>query len=199
MDGILFYWLIWMSWIAVHFFWPKSFLRMWVSHFLLLLIIANNFSLSIFSHQVNVAYVFLLFASMFIFSTLTMRKLCYFIIVLLSFIAFMTSLRLLLIYDPIIVIIHPVWMLTIISFFYMHMFVKQRQFRIPLFLAGMSLSEMIYHLFLANIYGARMFGDLFFFDVVMATICLLYLWNTLEKFVIHFRESVKKRTVSLGG
>lgn len=197
MEGIFFYWFSWIGWIIVTFLWKKSLTRTFLSHFLLLLIIFANISVSIFSHQVNLSFIFLFLLCFYLLKEVHFQKLCYFLIISLCTVAFSTGLRLFLIYDPVIAIFHSTWMLAIVNFIFIQWIVKEKRFRIPLFMMGICQSEIIYSLFLANIYGTQTIGDLFFLDLIAITISFLYVWNSFEKFSSYLSFLVKKRVQSV--
>lgn len=198
MEGIFFYWIIWLSWITVTFFGKKSMERFFLSHFLLLLIITVKYSINIFSFEINIALLLMLLFSLHKLIEVKFMKLCYFLFATISFIAFATSIRLLYLYDPIIAIIDPIWMKAVLNFIFIAYIIREQAFQIPLFIVGMSLSEIIYSIFLANIYGGQKIGDFVFFDIVAITIFLLFVWNSFANFTVFLSKVTKNKTTSIG-
>lgn len=194
MEFAYFYWFSWISWIVVTFFWKKTKVQRLVSWLILVVIIFANVYITVFSYKINVSYLLLLVVSIFI-MTKVKRKFFHCLIASLSIVALSTGIRLFYLYDPIIILFHPAWMLSMIIFFCMILLLKDRQTRIPLFLVSTCLSELVYSLFLANIYGAQTMGSSFFLTTTMITVLFLYVWELFENLTAKRTMLVKQSTM----
>lgn len=192
MDAIYFYWFSWIGWIIVTFFWDKSKNQFLLGNFILILIMSASLHIDFFSFQITGSYIALLFFSSFLLSKVRKRRLLYYLVISLAIVGLSTGFRLFFIFDPVMVLFDPAWMLSIITFLLVVSIVKDGKYRIPLLITGLCQGELVMSLFLYNIYGTQIIGEPFILDVIIITVVLLYLWQLFEQLTIRLSFTVKK-------
>lgn len=194
MTGIYFYWFAWMAWVVVTFLFKQSKQQKNISIYILILIICSNLYVPFWEFSIGVAFIFILLTSCIIISVLKWKAMSYYLIVSIIVATAGTTFQLMYLFDPVMAIIKPAWMLAILLSILILLLVRKGIFRYILFMIGLCQAEMIYSLFLSSIHGRLVIGSFFFLDVLAIGFLLLFLWQGLETITDRLAQMTKKYT-----
>ncbi|KMK93614.1 hypothetical protein [Rossellomorea marisflavi] len=107
MEGIFYLWILWGVWIFSTFLMRKGRVRFWISFFSLILIASFPFELEIGHYRVTMPLVLIVSLTLWTIRELSLRKKLYLFISLISTAMCLTGLKLVSIYDPVLMIVDP--------------------------------------------------------------------------------------------
>lgn len=195
MEGIYFYWIVWISWIYSTFILTKTNERLAISVFLLLVIIFSNKQLTLFTLTFNSTILFCLVSGYLIISQRRWSFILYYLCVSFILTSSFVSFRLFQLYDPVWIIFNPTFKLSIILLFLLLMLVRDQRIRVGLLLITIAQGEILFILFLNNIVTEIPVDQFETLDIIAITIGISYLWFGFEKFVKWLETYTRKRTV----
>jgi hypothetical protein len=195
MEGIYFYWFAWIGWIYITFLMDKTRFRLLTSFVLLFSIILSNKEIPLFSLTVNGAILFYLFASYIIVAQKKWSKILYYLCISLILTSSYVAFRLFQLFDPVWVMFHPTFKLSLILLFLTLILIKEQKLRIALVVITVTQGEIVYTLFLNSLVAQFGIGRLESLDIIAITISLSFLWYGFENFVKWLDTYVKQRTV----
>lgn len=192
MEGIYFYWFLWIGWVYSTFIMAKSNLRTAISFVILLLIITGNYTLQLADYSVRVNFLLLFFISLILMSkskgfVLLYHFLCSFIISI-GFVVF----HLFELFDPVWLIIDQKWMLGIILLYLVLMLVKGLYYRISIGIISICNGEILYSFIMNKFSFPVEVGDFSFLDQWAIFMVLIVLWSLVEKTALYFEGNFQK-------
>ncbi len=193
MEGIYFYWFIWIAWIYTTFMMDKTRTRLIVALVLLFSIILSNKEIPLFSLTVNATILFYLLASYFIVSQKKWRKIIYYVCVSLILTSSYVTFKLFQIFDPVWVMFHPTFKLSLILLLLTLTLVKEQMLRVALVVITVTQGEIIYTLFLNSLVTDFGIGKLESLDIIAITVGFTYIWYSFENFVKWLDLFVKQK------
>lgn len=145
MDGLFFYWVIWMAWVCMMFFVPKSvpFRVLVLFHLLVVMVLARYIvTIDSFSMQVSGVYIFGVVCVMIRKHSIMKLSVfvCYCILMALAYASFYLFVLL----DPVWVMIKPVYMLCVLMNYLAWLLMKEWKGRLVVLVTGMLLGDMLY-------------------------------------------------------
>lgn len=195
MEGIFFYWIVWIGWVYSTFLVAKTNKRIAVTIFLLFLIILSNKQLTLFSITFNWAILLCMGSGYLIISQRRWHFILYYLSVsLISTSAFVTF-RLFQLYDPVWIIFDPTLKLSLILLFLMLLLVRDQKIRVGMLLITIAQGEIFYRLFLNRVVSEVSFSQFETLDIIAITIGMSYIWFGFENFVKWLETYTKQKSI----
>ncbi|OIJ14826.1 hypothetical protein BKP37_07570 [Anaerobacillus alkalilacustris] len=193
MEGIYFYWFVWIGWIYVTFILNKTKTRFITALLLLLLIIFSKHSITLFNVTLNISIILCLFIGYYLISMRKFSSIFYYLSVSFILTSSFVSFRLFQLYDPVWVMFHPTFKLSLLLLLLTLLLIKDQIMRISILFVTIAQGEIIFSLFLnsyVNLYANNQLESL---DVVAISVTLTYFWFLFEQFVKLFEKFVKQK------
>ncbi|MFE7062442.1 hypothetical protein ACFVAD_09825 [Sutcliffiella sp. NPDC057660] len=192
-EGLYFYFLSWVGWIIVTFFFAKSQQRFLLSALLLLIIIGSNTFIPVVDFQVSVSFIVLAIMAIILLVKVLKKHflLHYFSIctVALAYVCF----KLFEIYDPVWIIFHRTWMLSIILLYLALLLFKSKSERYVFLLTGLLMGELLSIFVLHSVFRYSIIGAFEFLDVFSLTVSGLSVWVFFETVTVYLDGFIQKR------
>lgn len=195
MEGIYFYWIVWISWVYSTFFLAKTKKRLTITIFLLLVIIFSNKQLTLFILTFNSAVLICLVSGYLLISQRRWSYILYYLSVSFILTSSFVSFRFFQLYDPVWIMFNPTFKLSIILLFLLLLLVRDQKIRVGLLLITIAQGEIIYTLFLNNLVTEIPFGQYETLDIIAITIGISYLYFGFEEFVKWLETYTKQKTI----
>lgn len=181
LEGLTFYWASWFFWIVATFFMNKNHLsRFWLSLYLLLLIIASPYTVTLFGFDLSIAGLFLCCPLFYVASRLEWQKLTYLLIcsfiIMLAYVCF----HLFELFDPVWLIFPRNWMLAVILLIMSLILHGNKRSRMFIIVLGSIQGEFLYALIISKYSFPYVIASLTFLDVLSLSSILLAIWNGIE-------------------
>lgn len=195
MEGIFFYWLLWIGWIYVTFLMEKTKLRWLLSLTILISIIISNKDIMLFSISINGAILFTLILSYYIISKKIFSKILYYLCTCMILTACFVTFKLFELFDPVWVMFHPTFKLSFILVILVIMLVKEQLLRLATIIIAVGQGEIIYTLFLNSIVTYLGIGSMQSLDIIALTMSFSLIWYSFENFVKWLNSYVKQKII----
>lgn len=193
MEGIYFYWIFWIGWVYTTFLFDKTKQRISITIGILLFIIFSNKHIVVGDVVLNSTILLCLAIGYFLVSKKAFGTVLYYLSIGLILTSSYVAFRLFQLYDPVWVMFHPTFKLSIILILLVIILVKEQSIRIAILFIAVSQGELIYFLFLNRIFPQEVIGKLESLDIIAITTALSYLWFAFEKMVAMLDDYVKQR------
>jgi hypothetical protein len=188
-DGLLFYWFLWLGWIVTTFFYPKTHPdRLMVSAWILVVILLSSTTLHVVVFEMSAAGLFIILTTYLYAATLQTKRLLYFF--LSSFILMLTTVCFLLfeLFDPIWVWLEREWLLAILVTTITVLLQSDKKQRLLVLLLGMIQGELFYSLILMKYSFLYPVATLYSLDAVALASAILMAWNGFELMAKYFEK-----------
>lgn len=195
MEGIYFYWLVWIAWIYVTFIVEKNNFRIQVAVFLLTAIIFSNYTITLFSTVINSTLPLFIIVGCYLISRKTKMMYIYYLVCSIILTCSYVIFRLFQLYDPVWVMFNPTIKLALILVLIILLLVKDQRSRVAVLLISITIGEIVYTLFINSLVSSLVIGQNETLDIFAITITATYLWYSFERLVQLIHNSVKQRTV----
>ena len=192
MEGIFYYWMMWLAWIITTFFIKKQKVRTKLTIFLLVNICISEFYWVIGHFYVRISL--LLFLGLGYYLSVkknTAKSLSYYLIILTLTFAY-TSILLFHIYDP-------VWFLfdyrlivsSTVSVLAIYLG-KQIVQKYAIYILAVCQGELIYWFILGKFHSGLIIGTAAYLDMVVIGCIIIYLWTTFQQLVLSLEQTLEK-------
>lgn len=197
-NGLIFYWLCWVLWIVVTFFMKKDKQRMFLSYWILLLILFSNLQLSIDFHNISVSFIIFLGGALFL--HVKLPRLIYHSII--SFIVSIGYIGILIWVNitPLRLFLPQLITISFLLLILIMLLTNGLLNRLGAGLFGIACGEMVYSMIMANYSIQKTVGDMVFFDCVLIVTMLLLcnsIFLTVNRKIYIFistnKHSIKQR------
>lgn len=192
MEGIFFYWFLWMGWVVSAFFMKKEAIRTRINILILLLLVVSPYTFSLFSLSLSLPFCMLLIISLYVVSKNTFAQILYYIISSLIITLAFVSFHLFELFDPVWLIFNRKWMLSLLIIYLTLMLCKTHLQRIITAIIGSCMGELLYFYILRNYNFPYEIGSYLFLDVIAISIGMLSLWYFFEKVASSLEVQVQK-------
>lgn len=193
MEGIYFYWIVWLFWVYSTFLLAKTKKRVAITILLLFLIILSTKHLTLFTLTFNSALLFCLVGGYLIISQRRWNFLLYYLSVSLISTSTFVTFRLFQLYDPVWIIFDATLKLSMILLFLILLLIREQKIRVGLLLITIAQGEIFYRLFLNRVVTEITFSQFETLDVIAITIGMSYIWFGFEIFVKWLETYIKKK------
>lgn len=180
MEGLTFYWVSWGGWVIATFFMQKGARRLNISLWLLIMIIASPYTISMFELKMSLAGIFL-FGTLFYSAAQIDRPMAAYLFIC-SFIIMLTYVcfQLFELIDPVWLLFPRNWMLAVLLVSLTVILQGDKYFRIIIVLLGSTQGEFLYALILKKYSFPYIIGSFSFLDVTALSVGLITIWNGIE-------------------
>jgi hypothetical protein len=199
MDGLFFYWILWMAWIIFMFFIPKTYqFRFGIMFHLLAVMVLAAYELNIYRYVINISAIYLVIVSCFYMRNLSLWRtieciICSFIIALGS-----ASFQLYAMLDPVWLIIKADWMLGILINYLAVILFHDWKLRFGALLIGMIIGETIFSgILLLNSLPYKA-GSYAWLDTAVLALAINLAWASLEYVSRAVQGTFASQTVTKG-
>ena len=191
-EGIFFYWFMWLAWIVSTFLMKKGKMRLMMSFFILFTIVISKFYMEIGQFNIRVSLLLFLCMGYYLVVKQKGRK---------TFIFYMSSFTLTFAYSGILLfrIYDPVWfvfdyrliMSIIISLLAIYL-VKQTIQKYALYIISVCQGEFIYCFIMGEFHNGLIIGTSAFLDIVVIGCSIIYLWSITQHIILLIEQSIQK-------
>lgn len=195
MEGIYFYWIIWICWVYSTFLLAKTNKRLAITIILLFLIILSNKHLTLIMLTFNSAILFCLVGGYYIISQRRWNFILYYLSVSLILTSTFVTFRLFQLYDPVWTVFDPTLKLSMILLFLILLLIRDQKIRVGLLLITIAQGEIFYRLFLNRVVTEITFSQFETLDIIAITIGMTYIWFGFENFVKWLETYTKKKSI----
>lgn len=144
MDGLFFYWIIWMGWVVAVFFLPKTTVRSQLICHILILIILSGYELAVYPYRVGLGGLYLLVCLLIYNRKLSFIHTSYFVFKFCTIGIGYAAFQLFALLDPIILIFDASWMQAIAINYTAFLLFKDWKQRISAIIIGMVLGDCVF-------------------------------------------------------
>jgi len=186
-EGLLFYWILWVGWIIITFFYPKNHPdRLNYAAWLLISILLSTTSVPLGLFEITGTGFFMMVTSYIYFSRLKKKKRLYFL--LSTFILMLVTVCFLLyeLFDPVWLFMKREWLLAIILTCVTLLLLHDQKQRMIAIILGFIHGEIFYSLILAEYSFTYPVATLYSLDSFALTLSLLFGWNLFEQMASYF-------------
>ncbi|RFU69084.1 hypothetical protein [Bacillus sp. V59.32b] len=190
MDGLFFYWILWMAWVIVMFFIAKTFQgRYWLLFHLLAVMFLAAYELQVYRYVIHVSSIYLLLVC-----CLYLRNLSLWRIIEFTVSSFIISLgyacfQLYAMLDPVWLIFKADWMFGVLINYLALLIIHEWKLRFGALLVGMLIGETIFSgLLLVNSIPYKA-GSYSWLDSAVLVLLMNLLWVSLE-FISRFIQGM---------
>lgn len=192
MDGALFYWVAWISWVISTFFMKKTKLRLNVSACMLILLILTAHSFTIENLTINIGLLFLLLVGYVIILPKSVFKLLYFYLTTLIITLLYVSFHIFSLIDPIWLLFDAKWMLAIGLVYFVIILQTKIKDRVFVLILGTCHGEILYGLIIGQYHFPIHIGSIVFFDFLSVCFILIQSWYSFETISRNFESYIQK-------
>lgn len=182
MEGVMFYWIMWLFWIYVTFLLNRKHpYRYKLSAVLLIVLIFANFHIQFWGFDLYLGGAFLLFVSYSFFTGSNKPTVFYFLICSIIVMLAYTAFHLFEIFDPAFLIFKREWMMGISLGYLVSLLQKSFTGRLMALISGTMQGEILYALILSKYDFAYPIGSFSYLDTWSLTTLLLFGWSLIER------------------
>jgi hypothetical protein len=192
MDGIIFFWFMWMIWVYVAFLMEKGSVRSQLSFCILLVIIAANYFMDIIGLKINIAPVIILIYGYYIIGQIPFKYFFYIIIGCGTLSIGYACIFMLAIYDPVWLLIDLKWIVSLIMVILTLLFFRETKMRFASLTVGLCHGEILYTLVILKLSPTKVIGDLYFLDILASSILICAAWYLFERMTLRWQEYIQK-------
>ncbi|KAB2338335.1 hypothetical protein F7731_01860 [Cytobacillus depressus] len=181
MEGLTFYWFSWMFWVITTFFMKmNSKLRLFLSIWVLILIILSPYSFSSFGFEISYVSIILLGTLFYMISKIKRLTAAY--VLISSFITMMAYVcfQLYALFDPVWIIVSRNWMLALLLVSLTLILQANKYYRVIIILLGSIQGEFLYAHILKKYSFPYLIGSVAYLDVAALSSALLCVWTGFE-------------------
>ncbi|CAH0345557.1 hypothetical protein [Bacillus sp. CECT 9360] len=181
MDGLFFYWILWMAWVIVMFFIPKTFQgRYWFLFHLLVVMVLAAYELQVYRYVIHISSMYLLLVCCFYIRNQSLWRTIEFIvssfIISLGYACFQLYAML----DPVWLIFKADWMFGVLINYLVLLIIHEWKLRFGALLVGMLIGETIFSgLLLGNSIPYKA-GSYAWLDSAVLVLLMNLTWASLE-------------------
>jgi len=178
MEGALFYWFAWISWVWVTFLLSKkNFVRYGLSAYLLILMISTPYRISILGIEVFLSAFVLI--TVFVVGTAKLNKRSFYSVFLSAFIMMLGYVCFLLfeLFDPVWVLFDRKWMLALSALILCSFLQDRYLHRFYCLLSGMLCGEILFAIIMEKLSFNYSVSSPAFMDMLAITFMILALWS----------------------
>lgn len=181
MDGLFFYWILWMAWVIFMFFVPNTYQHRYAILFhLLAVIFLAAYELKVYRYVMNLSSIYLFIVCSFYIRSLSLFKTIAFILSCFIISLGYASFQIFSLVDPIWVIFKAEWMLGILLNYLVIILFRDWKMRIVALLIGMIIGDSIYAALLRFNYIPYTAGSYVWMDMAVLILLLNFIWVSLE-------------------
>lgn len=180
MEGLIFFWVSWGFWVIATFFMQRSARRLKITVWILMMIIASPYVISIFEFKISLSGVFLFGTLFYLASQIERLKFAYLFICSFIIMLAYVSFQLFELFDPVWLLFPRNWMLAVLIVSLTIILQGNKYFRIIIVMLGSIQGEFLYALILQKYSFPYIIGSFSFLDVTALSVGLLTMWNGIE-------------------
>ncbi|MEK4175537.1 MAG: hypothetical protein C6W58_08925 [Bacillaceae bacterium] len=190
MEGIYYYWFMWIIWVIVTFWLPKTDARFWLSFFILLNILGS----ATFIHftQIHVGFSYILFALLSFFILYRTKRLFYSLFSVLIITVAYAGVKLFYLFDPVWFLLDVQMYLSILGVILSNMLSKDFFEGMAFFILGSCYGEALFSSAVYSYYRPIVIGDFPFLDMLSIGIFSLLIWASFKTFAASLEHIFKK-------
>lgn len=192
MEGIIFYWFMWIAWVYTTFIMEKNHHRDKLSVLILSIIFSSKAAMTIDHYQLSFPFLLMLIYSYY----LTVKQkntniiLFYFSSTTITF-AY-AGIMLFSIYDPVWFIIDYRLIVSLIVSIIAIFLGKSNVQRYALFIMSTCHGELLYWMVMSKFHNGISIGNPAFLDIVVIGCFSIYIWSMYHQLIIFFEQNVQK-------
>ncbi|UHA58090.1 hypothetical protein KDJ21_014585 [Metabacillus litoralis] len=191
MEGIIFYWFMWLGWVVVTFIMKKNKSRLKLAFFLLVTILISKVFLVVSTFYINCSLIMFLLLGYYL-AVKNKRKLVTFYLTNLTLTFAYAGIMLFHIYDPVwFVFDYRLIVSLIVSFLAIYLGKNPSQ-RFTFYLISVSQGEFLYWLIMSKFHDQVTFGTAAFLDMLVIGCAMIYLWTILQQFTLLVEQSLHR-------
>jgi hypothetical protein len=193
-DGILFFWLTWVTWVVATFLFRKSQDRYFVSIVALLSIIFSHTYVASSVFSVNVSLLLFMLVGCFMLVKSTFWQKCYtFIVSSIVMMAYVSMLSIH-IFDPVWFLIKIKYVIAILCTLILLLLCRSMKVAVAALFIGINVGEIIFSIIIYNIHYVTFQQPLFALDVISISITSSFIFFTYFSIVNEMQKSSIKST-----
>ncbi|WP_175639711.1 YphA family membrane protein [Metabacillus schmidteae] len=192
MEGIFFYWIMWLVWIFTTFMMDKNKKRLTVSIFILISILLSKWYLVISTYSINMTLLFFLFLGYYLAVNLNKLKLVSFYLTSLSLTFAYSGIMLFRIYDPVWFIFDVRFIIGFIISILAIYLGRTSIERFSLYVISLCQGECLYWIVLGQFHDVLTFGTQSFLDMLSIGCLIIFLWSAVQHLTIMMENSIGK-------
>ncbi|HZH60597.1 MAG TPA: hypothetical protein VEY70_13675 [Metabacillus sp.] len=192
MEGIIFYWIMWLAWIVTTFMMDKKKNRLKISIFILVSILLSKWLLVVSTYSINVTLLLFLFLGYYLAVNEKKFKVVSFYLISLTITFAYAGIMLFRIYDPVWFIIDFRFIISgIISVLAIYLGRTTVQ-QFSLYLIAICQGEFLYWIVLGQFHEVITFGTAAFLDMLSIGCFMIYLWLVIQQLIIVIENTILK-------
>ncbi len=192
MEGIFFYWIMWLAWIITTFFMEKKKKRLTLSISILVSILLSKWYLVISTYSINMTLLFYLFLGYYLAVNQRNFKVVSFYITSLTITFAYAGIMLFRIYDPVWFIFDVRFIVGgIISILAIYLGCTSNE-RFLLYIIALCQGECLYWIVLGQFHDVITFGTQSFLDMLSIGCLIIFLWSAIQHLTVVFENSLGK-------
>jgi hypothetical protein len=191
-DGLLFFWLSWLSWIIATFLIKKTSKRFQIAIIILLAIIFSHSYLAIHTISLNLSMLLLLIIGCVILASSKKKQKIYILIISSIIMMAYVSILMLHLYDPIWFIFNIKYMIAIVCACITLFLCRDLKFAVAALLIGVNFGELIYSLVIYNIHQIIYLQPHFALDIIAISFSTAFLFHTYSNLLNFMEKSTMK-------
>lgn len=199
MDGLFFYWILWMAWVIFMFFVPNTYEHRYAILFhLLTVMFLAAYELHIYSYIMNLSSIYVFIVCSFYIRGLSLYKTIAFILSCLIISLGYASFHMFALLDPIWVIFKAEWMLGFLLNYLAIILYQDWKMRIVALLIGMIIGDSIYAALLRFNYIPYTAGSYVWLDMAVFILLLNFIWVLFEFTSRFIQGGIASQTTAKG-
>ncbi len=192
MEGIFFYWIMWLAWIITTFLMNKGKNRLKLTIFLLVTILLSKWNLVALTHSINMSLLMFLVLGYYLAVKNHKLKLVSFYLTSLTLTFAYTGIMLFRIYDPVWFIIDFRLMISVLVSLLAIYLGENKTQRFSIFLISICQGEFLYWIVLSRFYNQLTIGTEAFLDMLSIGCAVIFLWTIIQQLTLNIEQSLVK-------
>jgi hydrogenase maturation factor len=191
-EGIFFYWFMWLAWIVSTFLMKKEKMRLKLSIFILFTILISQFYVELGQFYVRVSLLLFLLLGYYLAVKQKRSKSVLFYLTTFTLTFAYTGIMLFRIYDPVWFVFDYRLIISIIVSVLAIYLGKLTIQRYSLYIISVCQGEFIYWFILGKFHDNLIIGTFAFLDMLVIGCLIIYLWTISQNIIVNIEQSIQK-------
>lgn len=192
MDGIYFYWFMWITWIVTTFLMKKDKIRIKLTIFILVSIVISGFYIVVGDFNIRVSLLLFLLLGYYLAIKQTKRKSIAFYVMTLTLTFAYSGILLFRIYDPVWFLFDYRMIVSIVVSVLAIYLGKQPVQRYALYIISVCHGEFLYWFILGEFHDGLTIGTAACLDMLVIGCVIIYLKTLTQKIILYFEQTLQK-------
>lgn len=192
MEGIIFYWFMWIAWVYTTFIMEKNHHRDKLSVFILLIIFSSKGAMIIDHYHLSIPFLLMLTYSYYLTAKQKQTNIILYYFASTTITFAYAGIMLFSIYDPVWFIIDYRLIVSLIVSIITIYLGKSNLQRYALLIMSSCHGEFLYWLVMSKFHNGISIGNSAFLDIVVIGCFSIYIWSMFHQLIIFFEQSAQK-------